>query len=296
MAPGLTSKPKVKIDRPGVLSFIGVVILVSLVPKLMVKFDSPSKEKQVPKIQKTVAQETRRNLYQSIKQLYFQTDSGLMQMGWQGGQIEQFRTLQRQQLALIKYAQLREILGEEMALFSLESMGWNAPVQKEKAWEKNRSDNSGYPQKKGSFPNHIRERYQRNSAEKNKKINIQTADSALFENQPCIGAKLAVRILKYRHLLGGFVEVDQLFEVKGIDTACLSKWRERWYCEGAVKKLGAAAILSPQFYHPYFDKKSIKPFQAFVKNHGMPTLKEWESLPYIDKWTRIKMQPYLLFN
>jgi len=47
-------------------------------------------------------------------------------------------------------------------------------------------------------------------------FDINQADSALLEKLPGIGPVLARRIIKYRYLLGGFYDTQQLREVYGI--------------------------------------------------------------------------------
>ena len=48
------------------------------------------------------------------------------------------------------------------------------------------------------------------------KISINTVDTAEWKKVPGIGSAYAARIVKYRNLLGGFYEVEQLREVYGI--------------------------------------------------------------------------------
>jgi DNA uptake protein ComE-like DNA-binding protein len=49
-------------------------------------------------------------------------------------------------------------------------------------------------------------------------IDINTSDSATLVKLPGIGPVLSARIIKYRHLLGGFARIDQLKEVYGLST------------------------------------------------------------------------------
>lgn len=49
------------------------------------------------------------------------------------------------------------------------------------------------------------------------KIELNSCDSATLEKLPGIGPVLSKRIIKYRNLLGGYVSVDQLAEVYGLD-------------------------------------------------------------------------------
>lgn len=48
------------------------------------------------------------------------------------------------------------------------------------------------------------------------RIEINTADTMIFEKLPGIGKALAKRIIKYRELLGGYYSVQQLREVYGL--------------------------------------------------------------------------------
>jgi competence protein ComEA len=54
-------------------------------------------------------------------------------------------------------------------------------------------------------------------------IELNSADSASLESLPGIGGAFAKRILKYRELLGGFTETQQLREVFGITEETFSK-------------------------------------------------------------------------
>src|SRR5690606_21765446 len=62
------------------------------------------------------------------------------------------------------------------------------------------------------FPNH------RESISKYEKpqVDINTADSAMFEKLPFIGAKRAANIVKYRTWLGGCYAIEQVAEVYAI--------------------------------------------------------------------------------
>ncbi len=58
-------------------------------------------------------------------------------------------------------------------------------------------------------------------------ININTADSVLFEKLPGIGPVLARRIIRYRTLLGGYYSPEQIREVYGITDSLFLRIRER---------------------------------------------------------------------
>ena len=50
-------------------------------------------------------------------------------------------------------------------------------------------------------------------------LDINTADSLQLVALPQIGEVMASRIHRYRYRLGGFVSLDQLFEIRGMDSA-----------------------------------------------------------------------------
>lgn len=54
-----------------------------------------------------------------------------------------------------------------------------------------------------------------------KKIEINSADASEFERMPGLGPVLSVRIVKYRNLLGGFITIDQLTQVYGIEDSLI---------------------------------------------------------------------------
>ncbi len=58
-------------------------------------------------------------------------------------------------------------------------------------------------------------------------ININTADSVLFEKLPGIGPVLARRIIRYRALLGGYCSPEQVREVYGVTDSLFLRIRER---------------------------------------------------------------------
>jgi competence protein ComEA len=59
------------------------------------------------------------------------------------------------------------------------------------------------------------------------RININTADSVLFEKLPGIGPVLARRIIRYRKMLGGYCSTEQIREVYGITDSLYVRIRGR---------------------------------------------------------------------
>lgn len=67
------------------------------------------------------------------------------------------------------------------------------------------------------------------SSVKNQAIDINKANAEFLKLQPGIGNVLAGRIIKYRDLLGGFVNLDQLDEVYGLEGSTLKNLKKRAY-------------------------------------------------------------------
>ncbi|MEJ1238632.1 helix-hairpin-helix domain-containing protein [Chryseolinea sp. T2] len=128
-------------------------------------------------------------------------------------------------------------------------------------------------------------------------FDINIADTARFEAVRGIGEKLSRRIIKYRSALGGFVEVDQLSEVFGLDSTALSN-------------LVRLAFVAPDFLpdridlnaanegqlgaHPYLSRQEAKAIVAYRFQHGRFTsVSHLVVLPMFDSTKLRRLEPYL---
>jgi DNA uptake protein ComE-like DNA-binding protein len=87
-------------------------------------------------------------------------------------------------------------------------------------------------------------------------ININTADSVLFEKLPGIGPVLARRIIRYRTLLGGYCSPEQVREVYGVTDSLFLRIRERLEADTAhIKKISLNSSEEKDLArHPYIGK------------------------------------------
>jgi competence protein ComEA len=87
-------------------------------------------------------------------------------------------------------------------------------------------------------------------------ININTADSVLFEKLPGIGPVLARRIIRYRTVLGGYCSTDQIREVYGVTDSLFLRIREQLEADTAyVKKINLNTSEEKDLArHPYIGK------------------------------------------
>jgi len=96
------------------------------------------------------------------------------------------------------------------------------------------------------------------------KIDLNSADSATLVRLPGIGQVLSPRIIKYRKLLGGFISVEQLKEVYGLDEAKYKLIEERVFAD--TSNLQRIYINGAGFNelskHPYLNRYDV---QSIIK-------------------------------
>ena len=91
-------------------------------------------------------------------------------------------------------------------------------------------------------------------------ININQADSVQLLPLPGIGPVFAGRIVKYRSLLGGFINVDQLAEVYGMPLETIDMIRNKVYVDSsAFRKIKIdSATFGELLRHPYLEYENVK--------------------------------------
>ena len=134
---------------------------------------------------------------------------------------------------------------------------------------------------------------------KNKAININTADTLALIKLPMIGTKRAQMIVKYRNLLGGFIQLEQLKEVYGLNDTVYNAIINNLYIEKGFEPLKIAINFSAEkdlSKHPYI-KSVAKTIASYKKEHGpFESKKDLEKLYGIDKKTLERMLPYINFD
>lgn len=99
-------------------------------------------------------------------------------------------------------------------------------------------------------------------------FDINTAGDTALERLPGIGPAYAQRIIKYRELLGGFYNTDQLTEVYGLDKKTVERIRPYLICD--TKNIHKISVNDASFKellrHPYlevYDVKGILKYRDF---------------------------------
>ncbi|MDX2189443.1 MAG: helix-hairpin-helix domain-containing protein [Bacteroidota bacterium] len=103
------------------------------------------------------------------------------------------------------------------------------------------------------------------------KIDINVVDSLSLEKIRGIGPKLASRIIKYRNKLGGFVSMEQIKEIYGLDTLVVSQLLKQTFIKPDFhpKLININACTFDDLKnHPYFGYKLAKLIIAYRQMHG----------------------------
>lgn len=101
-------------------------------------------------------------------------------------------------------------------------------------------------------------------------LELNIADSADLEALPLIGPKRASMIIKYRKILGGFVNKEQLLEVYSIDSAVYQVITDRVKVDPQlVQPIAINRIHADSLYHPYLTRKQAGMIIRYRDNHGI---------------------------
>lgn len=126
---------------------------------------------------------------------------------------------------------------------------------------------------------------------------INTADTLQLQDVYGIGPTLARRIVTFRDRLGGFVSMDQLREVYGLDSVVVERVKKQFsillHFEPRKLDLNTARI-EDFLRHPYINRRQAQAIVAYRSQHSrIDSTGQLRNIPTIDTtWTR-KMKPYL---
>ncbi|MCD4678919.1 MAG: helix-hairpin-helix domain-containing protein [Bacteroidales bacterium] len=157
------------------------------------------------------------------------------------------------------------------------------------------------PGKKKIRGNNIKNKFEKavpsiNTSASTLNIDINIADSTELISLYGIGPVFASRIIKYRNLLGGYDELQQLLEVFGMDSIRYEKilpnlvisrdsLRKIYINEASFKEI---------LKHPYISYEQVKEIVNYRKaNNGFSNIRELKNIPTIDSMMYRKLLPYL---
>ena len=131
------------------------------------------------------------------------------------------------------------------------------------------------------------------------KFDLNNADTSELKKIYGIGDKLALRILKYRDALGGFVDTNQLKEVYGLDSLVIKRLSEGSMIQDKFqpKKININTASEKQFSsHPYLHKMA-KSIVSYRFQHGnFRTVEDIRNVGSVDEKSIQRIIPYLKVN
>lgn len=129
-------------------------------------------------------------------------------------------------------------------------------------------------------------------------IEINKADTTQLKRIPGIGSSYANRIVKYRNLLGGYVEIEQLKEVWGIDNDLFEAISTYITIEPKVQKLKInSANFKELIKHPYVNSEQAKITIDIRERKGK--IESINRLALLDEFSEEdikRLTPYLNFD
>lgn len=128
-------------------------------------------------------------------------------------------------------------------------------------------------------------------------FDLNQADSAQLLSLKGIGPVLACRITKYRKKMGGYIAIEQLQEIYGLDSSVVLELKEKLYITAGFipEKINLNTTDETLLQsHPYIGKKTGKAILNYRKQHGkFSTLEDMKNIHSISPENFAKMRPYL---
>ncbi|MEQ9591243.1 MAG: helix-hairpin-helix domain-containing protein [Cyclobacteriaceae bacterium] len=129
-------------------------------------------------------------------------------------------------------------------------------------------------------------------------FDLNAADTSALRAVRGIGPVLALRIVKFREKLGGFIAQDQLYEVYGLDSTVVSRIRtasfiDSSYTQGQINI--NTATEQELANHPYINYKLAKSIVTYRFQHGkFSEIDDLLKIDTIDSTAYSKIRPYLV--
>ena len=130
-------------------------------------------------------------------------------------------------------------------------------------------------------------------------IELNTADTLTLTKLKGIGSVYSQRIIKYRDLLGGFIKMEQLLEIYGMDSVLYkSVSSQSKIDENYIKKINInKCTLSDIKKHPYIKHHVAVSIINYREQHGhYKEIQEIKKSHLVNEELYLKLAPYLTVN
>lgn len=128
-------------------------------------------------------------------------------------------------------------------------------------------------------------------------INLNSATAQELKKIKGIGEVLSTRIVKYRNMLGGFHNTNQIKEVYGISDSLALALKEQLYISNEPIKIYVNTLQQDSLTkHPYINWKTAKSLCRYRTHHGnYHSINDLYQVKAIDSNLVLKLKPYLSF-
>lgn len=128
------------------------------------------------------------------------------------------------------------------------------------------------------------------------RFDLNSADTTILKNIRGIGSGYAKRIIKYRELLGGFANAEQVKETYGLPPETAEELLKYAYIKGGFRKLKINQLALTELRHPYLKYHQAKAIVAYREQHGAyKNSEDLKQIKVLDEDTIAKIEPYLEF-
>ncbi|MDR3696387.1 helix-hairpin-helix domain-containing protein [Mucilaginibacter sp.] len=130
-------------------------------------------------------------------------------------------------------------------------------------------------------------------------IELNSADSAKLTSLEGVGPSFAVRIIRYRSRLGGFIYKEQLKEIYGLDSLEFADIKNQVSVNiNKVKKININTISFDQLrIFPYLNYKQVNAIIQYRVQHGSyNSITDMKNIVLLDEGILRKIEPYLAFK
>ena len=129
------------------------------------------------------------------------------------------------------------------------------------------------------------------------KFDLNKADTSQLMSVGGIGTKRSQRIIKYRDALGGFIHMDQIQEVYGLDSTVVRKLSFESFIADDYQPVTINVNTSDEkrlASHPYLSNAAARSIVAYRFQHGeFKTMEELRNIHALNEKTIQKITPYL---
>jgi len=143
-------------------------------------------------------------------------------------------------------------------------------------------------------------RFVRDLTKERAKFDLNKADTAELKRIYGIGVKLSERIIRYRQSLGGFVTMEQLKEVYGLDSVVINRLNEHAFIDAGFVPAQInvnQATENELDAHPYLTKAAANAIATYRFQHGnFREVNDLRVLHVLKDETIRKIGPYLKFD